>query len=114
MKKIMAALFAGLFVILVLVPNPSEARSVNLPSPQCHPSIVSSMPPRIRKICEALSTIWQFSDAMDNYLDEQEEEDYGYGMDPVIEPVKARNQVQVKRKVPADVDHVFLRFGKRG
>jgi hypothetical protein len=71
MKKIMAALFAGLFVILVLVPNPSEARSVNLPSPQCHPSIVSSMPPRIRKICEALSTIWQFSDAMDNYLDEQ-------------------------------------------
>ena len=29
------------------------------------------MPPKIRKICEALSTIWEFSDAMENYLDEK-------------------------------------------
>jgi hypothetical protein len=29
------------------------------------------MPPRIKKICEALTTIWEFSDAMENYLDEK-------------------------------------------
>ena len=57
--------------LLVLLLSGAEARSVNLPSPQCHPSIISSMPPKIRKICDALSTIWEFSDAMENYLDEK-------------------------------------------
>ena len=59
--------------LLVLLLSGAEARSVNLPSPQCHPSIISSMPPKIRKICDALSTIWEFSDAMENYLDEKGE-----------------------------------------
>ena len=49
----------------------TESKSINLPSPQCHPSVVDSMPPRIRKICEALETIWEFSDAMDTYLEEK-------------------------------------------
>ena len=66
-----AALLAGIFSVIFLVSNPAEARSVNLPSPQCHPSIINSMPPKIRKICDALSTIWEFSDAMESYLDEK-------------------------------------------
>ena len=58
-------------LVLFLSPALTEARSVNLPSPQCHPSIIQSMPPKIRKICDALSTIWEFSEAMENYLDEK-------------------------------------------
>ena len=58
-------------LLLFLSPSLTEARSVNLPSPQCHPSIIQSMPPKIRKICDALSTIWEFSEAMENYLDEK-------------------------------------------
>jgi hypothetical protein len=49
----------------------SDGRSINLPSPQCHPTVIDVMPQRIKKICEALTTIWEFSDAMENYLDEK-------------------------------------------
>ena len=66
-----AAVSIGLLVLLLSRASVSEARSVNLPSPQCHPSIIQSMPPKIRKICDALSTIWEFSEAMENYLDEK-------------------------------------------
>ena len=65
---------AILFVILatfVLQPySVAEARQVALPGPQCHPSVVRSMPERIRKICDALKVIWDFNDSMENYLDE--------------------------------------------
>lgn len=64
-----AMLSIGLLMMLAF--SASEARSVNLPSPQCHPSIVNSMPPKIKKICDALTTIWEFSDAMQSYLDEK-------------------------------------------
>ena len=46
-------------------------RVVGVPSPQCHPSVVGSMPPRIRKICQALETIMEFSDSMETFLDEK-------------------------------------------
>ena len=49
----------------------AEARQVALPGPQCHPSVVRSMPERIRKICDALKVIWDFNDSMENYLDEK-------------------------------------------
>ena len=49
----------------------AEARMVGVPSPQCHPSVVGSMPPRIRKICEALETMMEFSNSMETYLEEK-------------------------------------------
>jgi hypothetical protein len=49
----------------------AEARMVGVPSPQCHPSVVSSMPPRIRKICEALETMMEFTNSMENYIEEK-------------------------------------------
>ena len=70
-----ATLVASLLAFLMIASSgPLKAvqgRSVNLPSPQCHPSIINSMPPKIRKICDALSTIWEFSEAMESYLDEK-------------------------------------------
>ena len=66
---------AVLLVVLatfVLQPySVAEARQVALPGPQCHPSVVRSMPERIRKICDALKVIWDFNDSMENYLDEK-------------------------------------------
>jgi len=105
------ATFAVVSISLLIAlscPFQSEARSVNLPSPQCHPSIINSMPPKIRKICDALSTIWEFSDAMENYLDEKESKAMGERRS------EFQQNTSVKRKSENDVDHVFLRFGKRG
>merc|ERR1719273_515677 len=95
------ALVSISLLIAASCPFQTEARSVNLPSPQCHPSIINSMPPKIRKICEALSTIWEFSDAMENDLDEK-----------VLEELL--NQYLMGGKEPSrrDLDHVFLRFGR--
>jgi len=92
----------------------AEARQVALPGPQCHPSVVRSMPERIRKICDALKVIWDFNDSMENYLDEKgpsdvEEESFS----PMAEQRPIYNS-GVKRQDGEDVDHVFLRFGKRG
>merc|ERR1712045_770337 len=82
-----AAVSIGLLVLLLSRASLTEARSVNLPSPQCHPSIIQSMPPKIRKICDALSTIWEFSEAMENYLDEKAlEEEEEAMMDSMLEP----------------------------
>lgn len=92
----------------------AEARQVALPGPQCHPSVVRSMPERIRKICDALKVIWDFNDSMENYLDEKgndniEEDSFA----PMAERRPNWNS-GVKRQDGEDVDHVFLRFGKRG
>jgi len=58
------------FFFISLMPQ-SEGKSFNLPTPQCQPSVIDTMPQRVRKFCETLGTIWEFSDAMNNYLDEK-------------------------------------------
>jgi len=108
---------AILFVILatfVLQPySVAEARQVALPGPQCHPSVVRSMPERIRKICDALKVIWDFNDSMENYLDEKGPNDVEDNFAPMADRRPNWNS-GVKRQDGEDVDHVFLRFGKRG
>jgi hypothetical protein len=92
----------------------AEARQVALPGPQCHPSVVRSMPERIRKICDALKVIWDFNDSMENYLDEKGPSDVE---EESFSPMAERRPIYnsgVKRQDGEDVDHVFLRFGKRG
>ena len=65
-------------LLLCLSARSAEAKSVALPSPQCHPAVVNTMKPRIRQICKALEAIWEFSDVMENYLDEKGEWDVMY------------------------------------
>ena len=74
----LALLLAASALLLALASTPSEAKSVALPSPQCHPAVVNTMKPRIRQICKALEAIWEFSDVMENYLDEKGEWDVMY------------------------------------
>jgi hypothetical protein len=93
-----------------------EARSVALPSPQCHPAVVNTMKPRIRQICKALEAIWEFSDVMENYLDEKEYEELMAARQQATAAVEVERPLMntgVKRKGGEDPDHVFLRFGKR-
>ena len=76
--QVMFFLVCASFALVLLTNQGAEARLVGVPSPQCHPSVVGSMPPRIRKICEALETIMEFSDSMENYLEEKGESYYFY------------------------------------
>lgn len=105
----------ALLATIVLQPNMvTEARQVALPGPQCHPSVVRTMPERIRKICDALKVIWDFNDSMENYLDEKGPNELD---EPSYAPLAERRpnwNSGVKRQDGEDVDHVFLRFGKRG
>ncbi|XP_040570551.1 myosuppressin isoform X3 [Lepeophtheirus salmonis] len=106
--QVLFPLSITVLMILSSTPLLVESRSVVLPSPQCHPSIVQNMPDRYRKICDALATILDLSDAMDNYIDEKELRQPPSNFKDMMPLMKSG----VKRK--EDVDHVFLRFGKRG
>merc|ERR1711879_128065 len=80
------------------------------------PAVVNTTKPRIKQICKALEAIWEFSDVMENYLDEKESEEF-LAARQQLEEEAARQQRPlvnsgVKRK-GEDPDHVFLRFGKR-
>ncbi|KAK0080664.1 hypothetical protein PV326_008036 [Microctonus aethiopoides] len=70
-----------------------------MPPAQCNPNMLNEVPPRIRKVCVALSTIYELGTAMENYIDDKVMRDNS----PLQEGI-------VKRQ---DVDHVFLRFGRR-
>ncbi|XP_035724643.1 myosuppressin-like isoform X2 [Vespa mandarinia] len=70
-----------------------------MPLAQCSPGLLDEVPPKVRKICAALSTIYQIQSAMESYVG-----------DKVLEENNPLPGSGVKRQ---DVDHVFLRFGRR-
>ena len=80
-----AILFAILATFTLQPYSVAEARQVALPGPQCHPSVVRSMPERIRKICDALKVIWDFNDSMENYLDEKGKENTPHFLFMILE-----------------------------
>lgn len=61
-----AVLLAAL--VLNLAVGDAEAMP---PPPQCTPGIIEEIPLRMRKVCAALSTIYELSNAMESYLDEK-------------------------------------------
>ncbi|XP_063241330.1 myosuppressin [Bacillus rossius redtenbacheri] len=82
----------------------ASALATALPPPQCSPGLLEEVPPRLRKICAALSTIHELSSAMETYLlDDRSGLPFGRENSPLLDS-------GVKRQ---DVDHVFLRFGRR-
>ncbi|XP_015609419.1 myosuppressin [Cephus cinctus] len=68
---------------------------------QCNPGLLDDVPPRIRKVCAALSTIYELGTAMESYIDDKV---------PVLHENIPLPDSGVKRQ---DVDHIFLRFGRR-
>ncbi|XP_003705751.3 neuropeptide receptor myosuppressin [Megachile rotundata] len=88
-----------LIMTMAVVYNVSAA----LPT-QCSPGFLDDLPPRIRKVCAALSRIYELGSEMESYIDEKENHITGFHENiPLLDS-------GVKRQ---DVDHVFLRFGKR-
>ncbi|XP_033334747.1 neuropeptide receptor myosuppressin [Megalopta genalis] len=71
---------------------------------QCNPGFLDDLPPRIRKVCAALSRIYELGSEMESYIDDKENHITGFHESiPLLDS-------GVKRQ---DVDHVFLRFGRR-
>nr|ARK19993.1 myosuppressin-like protein [Ampulex compressa] len=68
---------------------------------QCNPGLFEELPPRIRKVCAALNRIYNLGSEMENYIDENDN-NLGFYNNLIDSGVKRQ-----------DVDHVFLRFGKR-
>lgn len=44
---------------------------LGMPPAQCNPSFLDEVPPKIRKVCVALSTIYELGAAMENYIDDK-------------------------------------------
>jgi len=84
---------------LLILSCAGVADGANFPPPHCRSEAAESLPPRLRRICAALYGIAEISQAVEQYLDDKTMRDSM----PLIDS-------GVKRQ---DVDHVFLRFGKR-
>ncbi|XP_043485351.1 myosuppressin [Polistes fuscatus] len=72
-----------------------------MPPAQCSPGLLDEVPPRVRKICAALSTIYQLSSAMESYVNDK------------VSVLQENNPLPGSGVKRQDVDHVFLRFGRR-
>lgn len=42
-----------------------------MPPAQCSPGLLDEVPPKVRKICAALTTIYQIQSAMESYVDDK-------------------------------------------
>nr|CAH0100878.1 unnamed protein product [Daphnia galeata] len=93
------------FVVLVVVGAPSFAEAGSIPPPHCNPDVSDALPPRLRRICAALYGIAEISNAVEQYLDDKIRSRIAAMRDPMTDSDRG-----VKRQ---DVDHVFLRFGRR-
>ncbi|EDV34006.1 uncharacterized protein Dana_GF20742 [Drosophila ananassae] len=88
-----------LAVILLAVANTQAATQA---PPLCQVGIVEEMPQHIRKVCQALENSDQLSSALKSYIN-NEASALVANSDDLLKNYNKRT----------DVDHVFLRFGKR-
>ncbi|XP_014215541.1 myosuppressin [Copidosoma floridanum] len=72
--------------------------------PQCHPNKLHELPSRVTRVCMALLTIRDLGTSMEQYIMENA---------PMlsVDDLDALPQRDTMKR--QDVDHVFLRFGKR-
>ncbi|XP_034485717.1 dromyosuppressin [Drosophila innubila] len=86
-------------IILLAVCVPSTQASAE---PICQPGILDEMPQNIRKVCSALESNDQLSTFLKSYINNQ------------ASTLVANSEDLLKNyNKRTDVDHVFLRFGKR-
>jgi hypothetical protein len=68
MKHVCVVLICVLTVLLAC----ASRRVAAIPPPQCSPSFQQDdIPLRVRKVCAALSTFYELSNAMEAYLDDK-------------------------------------------
>ncbi|KAH8310476.1 hypothetical protein KR044_001552 [Drosophila immigrans] len=71
-------------------------------APLCQPGILEEMPQHIKKVCQALENSDQLTSALKSYIN-NEASALVANSDDLLKNYNKRT----------DVDHVFLRFGKR-
>ncbi|XP_017083986.1 dromyosuppressin [Drosophila eugracilis] len=97
--------FAQFFVaccLAIVILAVSNTRAAVQGPPLCQNGIVEEMPPHIRKVCQALENSDQLSTALKSYIN-NEASALVANSDDLLKNYNKRT----------DVDHVFLRFGKR-
>ena len=62
---------AALFLISATVVTIFSGQVYGMPPAQCSPGLLDEIPPRIRKVCAALSTLYELGTAMENYIDDK-------------------------------------------
>lgn len=69
MKQVCVALIC---VLTVLLASATRRAAALPPPPQCSPSFQQEdLPLKVRKVCAALSTFYELSNAMEAYLDDK-------------------------------------------
>ena len=58
-------------ILSMIVVTMITDRVMGMPRAQCDPALLEDAPPRIRKVCMALSTIYELGSAMENYIDDK-------------------------------------------
>ncbi|KAH8414077.1 hypothetical protein KR222_005161 [Zaprionus bogoriensis] len=86
-------------VLLAVCVHSSQAGTQ---APLCQPGILEEMPQHIKKVCMALENSDQLTSALKSYIN-NEASALVANSDDVLKNYNKRT----------DVDHVFLRFGKR-
>ncbi|KAH8278416.1 hypothetical protein KR018_002876 [Drosophila ironensis] len=97
--------FAQLFVacsLAVILLTVASTQAATQAPPLCVAGIVEEMPPHIRKVCQALENSDQLTSALKSYIN-NEASALVANSDDLLKNYNKRT----------DVDHVFLRFGKR-
>lgn len=92
-----------LFAMLALFSCVACSKELSTP-PLCEPGILEEMPQHIRKVCVALENSNQLSNALNAYI-RNEAAALLYRGEDLAAPSGTGKRT--------DVDHVFLRFGRR-
>uniref|UniRef100_U5ESF3 Putative dromyosuppressin n=1 Tax=Corethrella appendiculata TaxID=1370023 RepID=U5ESF3_9DIPT len=79
-----------------------QASATAIP-PLCGDGLLDEMPPRIKRVCAALENSNQLAEALNAYI-RKEAQSLLYQGEDLIAPGAGKR---------TDVDHVFLRFGRR-
>uniref|UniRef100_A0A1Q3FLE3 Putative conserved secreted protein n=1 Tax=Culex tarsalis TaxID=7177 RepID=A0A1Q3FLE3_CULTA len=94
-----------LFCIILLVNiSLSSCQATTAVPPICENALLDEMPQRIRKVCNALENSNQFAEALNAYI-RKEAAALLYQGEDLLAPSSNGKRT--------DVDHVFLRFGRR-
>ncbi|EDW15607.1 dromyosuppressin [Drosophila mojavensis] len=94
--QLLAICFLAIVLLVVC------AHSAATPAPLCQPGIVDEMPQHIKKVCLALENSDQLNTVLKSYINSE------------ASALVANSEDLLKNyNKRTDVDHVFLRFGKR-
>ncbi|XP_016981408.1 dromyosuppressin [Drosophila rhopaloa] len=96
-----AQFFVACCLAIVLLAVATTGAATQGP-PLCQAGIIEEMPPHIRKVCQALENSDQLTTALKSYIN-NEASALVANSDDLLKNYNKRT----------DVDHVFLRFGKR-